>query len=449
MRRSLTLLLAAAVAGGGAVVGVYGLRAGLETALLLSGAGGAGLLAAHAAARRRRGMRLSQQFSVASAAALGSVLAATVAAAILMFVSDQDAVMICVITVFAGVVAVRAAQLLGSAVLADVDRIRHGLDAVAEGRRDVRMHATGTDELAQLAAAADAMVARLAAEEARGETAERARRDLVAAASHDLRTPIASLRLMSDAIGDNLVDERTRRRYHRTMQTNIEALSALIDDLFELCSLESGEISWSMQYVKLAELINETVEAMKPQGQAKRVAVRAELHEPLAPTRADPEKLQRVLFNLIQNAIRHTPADGSVTVRAEDSPAGIQIQVSDTGHGIDAADQARVFEAFYRAGPDKSRSTPGAGLGLAISRSIIEAHGGRIWLDSDGAGTEVRFILPPAQPISATTIGRSTDRSLSDSDNGRSHANSKSLDGAPSRVGRESIAAGQHRANPH
>jgi signal transduction histidine kinase len=403
VKRSLLVLFAAAVAGGGAVVGVYGLRAGIETGLLLSGAGGAGLLAAHTAARRRRGMRLSQQFSVASAAALGSILAATAAAAILMFVSDQDAVMICVITVFAGVVAVRAAQLLGSGVLADVDRIRFGLDAVADGRRDVRVQTGGTDELAQLAATADAMVARLAAEEARREAAERARRDLVAAASHDLRTPIASLRLMSDAIGDNLVDEPTRRRYHRTMQTNIEALSALIDDLFELSSLESGEITWSMKHVELAELINETVEAMKPQGQAKRVAVSAELREPLAPTRADPEKLQRVLFNLIQNAIRHTPADGSVTVRAEESPAGLEIQVADTGHGIDAADQARVFEAFYRAGPDKSRSTPGAGLGLAISRSIIEAHGGRIWLESEGPGTQVRFILPLAEPTSART----------------------------------------------
>jgi signal transduction histidine kinase len=404
--RSLLLLLAAAVAGGGAVVGVYGLRAGLETALLLSGAGGAGLLAAHIAARRRREMRLSEQFSVASAAALGSILASTVAAAILMFVSDQDAVMICVITVFAGVVAIRAAQLLGSGLLADVDRVRFGLNAVADGRRDVRVQTGGTDELAQLAAAADAMVARLAAEEARREAAERARRDLVAAASHDLRTPIASLRVMSDAIGDNLVDEHTRRRYHRAMQTNIEALSGLIDDLFELSSLEAGEITWSMKHVQLAELIDETVAAMKPQALAKRVAVRAEVHEPLAPTRADPEKLQRVLFNLIQNAIRHTPADGSVTVRAEGSPAGIAVEVADTGHGVDPADRTRVFEAFYRAGPDRSRSTPGAGLGLAISRSIIEAHGGRIWLESGGVGTQVRFILPFAPPPSAST-GRS------------------------------------------
>lgn len=411
MRRSLFLLLAAAVTGGGAVVGVYGLRAGLETALLLSGSGGAGLLAAHASASRRRGMRLAQQFSVASAAALGSILAATLAAAILMFVSDQDAVMICVITVFAGVVAVRAAQLVGSGVLADVDRVRCGLDAVADGRRDVRMQTGGADELAHLAAAADAMVARLAAEEARREAAERARRDLVAAASHDLRTPIASLRVMSDAIGDNLVDEHTRQRYHNAMQTNIQALSGLIDDLFELSSLEAGEITWSMKHVQLAELIDEAVAAMKPQALAKRIAVRAELHEPLAPTRADPEKLQRVLFNLIQNAIRHTPADGSVTVRAEGSPAGIEVEVADTGHGVDSADRDRVFEAFYRAGPDKARSTPGAGLGLAISRSIIEAHGGRIWLESEGLGTQVRFILPSSQPISTSVRRQSADGS--------------------------------------
>lgn len=398
MTRSLLLLLGAAVAGGAAVVGVYGLRAGVETAVLLLAAGGPGLLAAHTAARRRRQMRLSGQFSVAAGAALGSILGATVAAAILMFVSDQDAVMICVITVFAGVVAVRSAQLLGSRVLAEVDRLRSGLDAVAEGRRDVRMQTGGRDELARLAAAADAMVARLAAEESRREAAERARRDLVAAASHDLRTPIASLRLMTDAIGDNLVDERTRHRYHRAMQTNIEALSGLIDDLFELSSLEAGEITWSMKHVQLADLIDEAVAAMRPQALAKRVAVRAELREPIAPARADPEKLQRVLFNLIQNAIRHTPADGSVTVRAEGSPTGVEIEVADTGGGVDPADRSRVFEAFYRAGPDKSRSTPGAGLGLAISRSIIEAHGGRIWLESEGVGTQVRFSLPLERP---------------------------------------------------
>jgi signal transduction histidine kinase len=158
-----------------------------------------------------------------------------------------------------------------------------------------------------------------------------------------------------------------------------------------------------MKHVQLAELIDEAVAAMRPQALAKRVAVRAELHEPIAPARADPEKLQRVLFNLIQNAIRHTPADGSVTVRAEGSSAGIEIEVADTGRGVEPADQARVFEAFYRAGPDKSRSTPGAGLGLAISRSIIEAHGGRIWLESTGAGTQVRFILPSSQPSSAGT----------------------------------------------
>ena len=169
MKRSLLLLLGAAVAGGGAVVGVYGVRAGLETALLLFLAGGAGLIAAHTAARHRGQLRLSEQFGLASGAALGTILAATVAAAILMFVSDQDAVMICVITVFAGVVAIRSAQLLGSAVLADVDRLRSGLDAVAEGRRDVRVHSGGTDELARLAVTADAMVARLAAEESRRE----------------------------------------------------------------------------------------------------------------------------------------------------------------------------------------------------------------------------------------------------------------------------------------
>jgi signal transduction histidine kinase len=111
----------------------------------------------------------------------------------------------------------------------------------------------------------------------------------------------------------------------------------------------------------------------------------------LAPARGAPEQIQRVLFNLIQNAIRHTPADGSVTVRAVRALEGVQIEVADTGTGIAAPDRERVFEAFFQGG---ARSNGSAGLGLAISRAIVEAHGGRIWLEPSAAGTSVRFTLP-------------------------------------------------------
>jgi signal transduction histidine kinase len=133
---------------------------------------------------------------------------------------------------------------------------------------------------------------------------------------------------------------------------------------------------------------------MRPAGDAEYVAVRAELRAPVRASRGNHEQLQRVLFNLIQNAIRHTPPDGSVTVRAEDVEDGVEIEVLDTGSGIAPDARERVFEPFYRA--DASRHAPGAGLGLAIARAIVEAHGGAIWLEDAPSGTRVRFRLPAA-----------------------------------------------------
>jgi signal transduction histidine kinase len=180
------------------------------------------------------------------------------------------------------------------------------------------------------------------------------------------------------------------------MRTHIDALSVLIDDLFELSRLEAGDIRWTLERVPLHELVGETVEAMRVQAEVKGVAVLAEVPAVLGAARANPEKVQRVLFNLIQNAIRHTPADGSVVVRAEPVADRIEIEVADSGDGIAQAERERVFTAFYRGGTDAARTTAGAGLGLAVSRAIVEAHGGEIWLADSTVGTRVRFSLPVA-----------------------------------------------------
>jgi signal transduction histidine kinase len=224
--------------------------------------------------------------------------------------------------------------------------------------------------------------------------AERARRDLVAAVSHDLRTPITSLQLLAEAVDDDIVDADTRREYLARMTTHVRALSAMIADLFELSRLEAGEIRWSMTRVQLDALVAETVDALRPHAEAGGVAVRTELDPVLQAARAHPEQLQRVLFNLIQNAIRHTPADGSVVVRAHSAGGEVEIEVADTGEGIPDDERDRVFEAFFRGGAQAARGDEGAGLGLAISRAIVEAHGGRIWLAGSGPGTRVRFSLP-------------------------------------------------------
>jgi signal transduction histidine kinase len=237
-------------------------------------------------------------------------------------------------------------------------------------------------------------VAALAERERARRAAEAARRQMVAAVSHDLRTPIASLRLLVEAVEDEIVDEETRRRYLATMQIHIRSLSAMIDDLFELSRIEAGDIDWSMRQVELALLVDETVVAMRPEAGAKGVELNATLGTEALSARADPEKVQRVLFNLIRNAIRHTPADGSVTVRAEAGREGVEIEIADTGAGIPVGERERVFDAFFRGGEDASRRSDGAGLGLAVSRAIVETHGGRIWLAPTERGTRVRFSLP-------------------------------------------------------
>jgi signal transduction histidine kinase len=131
---------------------------------------------------------------------------------------------------------------------------------------------------------------------------------------------------------------------------------------------------------------------MRPTADAGSVSVRAHVNGSVASSNGNREQLSRVLFNLIQNAIHHTPPDGSVTVRVEDAGGGVEIEVADTGEGIAAEQRDRVFEPFYRG--DAARQSPGAGLGLAISRAIVEAHGGSIWLEDATVGTRVRFRLP-------------------------------------------------------
>lgn len=389
MRRvAWSLAFAVAVAGVVSAVALvrYDGHAAVTTFEILAPLGCATVLVAHALAHgRERVGSLRRQFAVVSTVAVVQLVAAVVLFVDQMFVSGHDAFFAVLAAVYATALTAWAVRLVGRRALDDVDAVRATLTGVGEGRRDVRTGVRGRDEIAHLAADVDAMVARLEAE-------EDARRSLIAAVSHDLRTPITALRLLADAIDDEVVDTETRREYAARIGTHVRALGALIDDLFELTRLESGDLTWTMERVRVDSLLHETVEAMRPAAEAQDVTVTAELDASIAAARANPEKLQRVLFNLIQNAIRHTPPDGSVTVRAESVGGGIEIEVADTGSGIDGEHRARVFEPFYRA--DGARSDGGAGLGLAVSRAIVEAHGGTIWLEEAPVGARVRFRLP-------------------------------------------------------
>ena len=392
MSRSLAVVLAASALSALIVGPVYGASPALVTAALVAGVSTAGVALAHLLAGRGSARSLRSRFAAVVAIAVSVILAAVLAAAELMFVSNHDALTISAIVAAAALVALRAAQVAASRLVAEVTSIRDVLRAVGTGERDRRASAGAASELAELAAEANTMIERLAEEERRRDAADSARRNLVASVSHDLRTPMTSLRLMADAIEDGLADPETVARYLQTMRTHVHALGTLVDDLFELSRLEAGDLEWSMRQVELGDLVEEAVAAMRVEAQARGVAVEARLPALPRPARGDPERLQRVLFNLIRNAIHHTPPDGSVTVRARAAGEWVEVEVADTGAGIAAGERAQMFEPFVRG--EASRTAGGAGLGLAISRAIIEAHGGRIWLADSDTGTRVRFVIP-------------------------------------------------------
>jgi signal transduction histidine kinase len=378
--------LVAALVSAAAWIG-YGRHAGVVTLVTFAPLGWLTVLVAdRLIAHRERLGGLRRQFAAIAVVTAAAMAIAVVVFVAEMFVSRMDAFFTILVALYAAALAAWAMRRIGRRAMHDIDAVRATLAAVAEGARDVRTGVTGNDEIGQLAADVDAMVVRL-------EVEERARRTLFAAVSHDLRTPITALQLLANAIDDGIVDDvETRREYAARMSTHVRALGALIDDLFELTRLESGELEWTMEQVRLDLLLREAVDAMRPAAEAGAVAVRARFDGEPAAARANPEQIQRVLFNLIQNAIRHTPPDGSVTVSAEAVADGIEVEVADTGGGIAAEHRERIFDPFYRADP--ARRDTGAGLGLAISRAIVEAHGGQIWLEDAAVGTRVRFRLP-------------------------------------------------------
>jgi signal transduction histidine kinase len=395
--RGFGLLLVLAAVSGLAFGLVYGGHGGWLMALFALAGGIPVIAAAHVLAWRRRfSLSLARHLTIGIGVTVALVILGVVAVTLLMYVSPHDALMMAELLAFAGILIAYCTWTLARGAIEDVEAVRDGLRAVGDGERNGPIDIGGRDELAQLAASANRMTEQLREREAEREAAEKARRSLVAAVSHDLRTPITSLRLLNESVQDEVVEPYTRTLYLEQMSIHIRSLSALIDDLFELSRIEAGDIQWSMQRVRLDQLVEETVEAMRVEADMRRVAVEARVPGDAVPAHGNPEKLQRVLFNLIQNAIRHTPADGSVTVAAVANGATVEVEVSDNGEGLHADERERAFEPFFRGRNGSSRSGDGSGLGLTISRAIVEAHGGEISMASSPGGTRVRFSVPKA-----------------------------------------------------
>jgi two-component system, OmpR family, sensor histidine kinase SaeS len=292
-----------------------------------------------------------------------------------------DDVKILAVAAASASVAVGAALFLAASIAARIRRLRDTSRAVAAGDLSVRADERGPRELAELARSFNTMAHEL-------ERLFDARRELVAWASHDLRTPIGSLRAMLEAIEDGLAQPD---EYLPAISEQVQALAALVDDLFELAWIDSGALTLELHDAELQSLVDGCVRTIAPE--AARKGVRLETRVAPAWAHCAPEKIERVLLNLVANALRHTPSDGAVAVVVERGGADVRVSVEDSGEGLEPGAERRMFDRFWRG--DRARSGEGSGLGLAIARGLVEAHGGRIWAERRAeGGARVSFTLP-------------------------------------------------------
>jgi len=300
-----------------------------------------------------------------------------------MFHMGADVVILAVAAA-SSTVAIAAALLIGRSITAPVDRLRAASGALAGGDLSARAPEQGPREIAELGAAFNAMAARL-------EELFDARRQLVAWASHDLRTPLAAIRAMIEVVNDGVA---TPEQYIEALAQQVRTLGALVDDLFELARIDAGVLTLELKEASLAGLVQSCVRGLE--AEAGRRNIRLETRLDGAPSvRCAPEKVERVLLNLLTNALRHTPSDGSIAVLVEPASDEVRVSVEDSGEGIAAEALRRAFDRFWRGDP--ARSGGGSGLGLAIARALIEAQGGRIWAENrTGGGARVSFTLPAA-----------------------------------------------------
>jgi signal transduction histidine kinase len=280
--------------------------------------------------------------------------------------------------------AVIAALLLARSIATGIDRLRDSSATLAAGDLGARAPERGPSELAELARAFNEMAEDLA-------RIFDARRELVAWASHDLRTPIASLQAMLEAIEDGIAGPE---RYLPAMHEQVRILARLVDDLFELARIDAGALTLELRNAELAGLIESCVRGLEAEAHARQVRMEARI-ENGARVRCEPEKVERVLYNLLTNALHHTPSDGSVAVLVSPRPDEVEVTVEDTGHGISPEAASKMFDRFWREDRARTSGEAGAGLGLAIARGLVEAHGGRIWAEPrPEGGTRVSFTLP-------------------------------------------------------
>ncbi len=315
----------------------------------------------------------------------------------MMFSSQHDLLLAIVLLVFAGGMATVLGYFLSGTITQRIHLLKNAAENIAHGELNTRVPVQGHDEVAGLAKTFNQMAEQLQESDSKQRELEHMRRDLIAWVGHDLQTPLTSVRAILEALSDGVVeDPETASRYLRTAQRDVNSLSALIDDLFQMAQLDTGGFPLDRQNASLSDLVSDTLESFTEPAKQREIKLEGNVEYNVDPVNMDTQAIGRALNNLIGNALRHTPDQGRVSVWAHRTGKGIEVTVSDTGEGIREEDLPHVFESFYRGDAARSRSRgTGAGLGLAIARGIVQAHGGEIRVESKpGKGTLFTFTIP-------------------------------------------------------
>ena len=392
---TITLIFAATVAG--VPVGAIP-----RLTLVLGGAGGGiglcGMLLTRPAVLRRFGSVRGQLVGVGLVGNL-LLVGTVVAGATAMFISLRDLWILLPMLLFASLLAL-GLSLRGASTLArPIDRIRTGTARLAGGEFETELPVEGQDEIADLARDFNRMVVRLREMTERERGLERARRDLIASVSHDLRTPLAATLALVEAVADDVApDPDTEARYLSSARRELANLGRLVNDLFEFVQIDTGVLHLNLEPASLHDLISDTIASFQPQAQLGGVRLIGEAPKAVDPVLMDLPRLGRVLRNLISNALRYTPAGGTVSVRTEPQGEVVRVEVVDTGRGISPVDLPHIFERSFRGEEPQTHPQEegalGTGLGLAIAQGLVEGHGSQISVESEiGEGTSFYFTL--------------------------------------------------------
>jgi len=341
-----------------------------------------------------RSSSIGTQVAVVALTSIVAVGAGAATAAGRMFFSAHDLHSLLVVLLAAGTMGVVIALLLGrrvaraSAVLGDATR------RIGEGEVVTSVDAPA-GEFADLARRLQETSEKLDAARRRERALDLSRRELIAWVSHDLRTPLAGIRAMAEALEDGIVDDAaTVERYHRAMRIETDRLAGLVDDLFELSRINAGALRLQMERASLGDLVSDAIATASVTAESRGVRLQGRLTTEAPEVDLSVPDMARVLRNLLENAIRHTPSDGAVVVEAGVEDEHAYVSVADMCGGISEPDIGRVFDVAFRGASARTPDDGGAGLGLAIARGIVQAHHGQINVRNEGSGCRFTVRLP-------------------------------------------------------